>query len=436
MRWAAVTGVARSLPVLTAPDLDTGVGGHRREATGRGQQLGLAGRDAGDRGRLVADLAVDPQRLARQVVGHRLPEPLGLGLPLDARVVVALVALPGGDLHLGLAHEDRPAQLLHHRARGAHLDLGRPAAEPVVGFEIGPPCDGLPAGFDQLDAPVGVDRRIDDAHRRGPARRLLGDDLEQGVVALPDAGAQLARLVPATTVVVEVLLALQRGEHHHGGLIRVHLPALRPAPTHLVDVDHAEQRADGRALRGRDRLHEDGGVDGDEQHDAVAHVVEEVGPFADRVRVLRPLLVVQPRARVVEQVERDLRGVVAFAGERDVVLVDLLGAAERGRVELAAVQRLLQLLLLALDPDARPLVHLDGDRGAREEVAGVAEDGGEQRGLADAARADHRDPERRGHAGTFSAAASATAWSSRTTRWTLAVAVAGPVRSSGHSSSR
>src|SRR6185312_5022261 len=146
----------------------------------------------------------------------------------------------------------------------------------------------------------------------------------------------------------------------------------------------------------------------------------------------------QPRARVVEQVERDLRGVVAFPGERDVVLVDLLGAAERGRVELAAVQRLLQLLLLALDPDAGPLVHLDGDRGAREEVAGVAEDGGEQGGLAHPARADHGDPEGGRHAcfsSCFSAAASATACSSRTTRWTLAVAVAGPVRSSGHSSS-
>src|SRR6185312_3035929 len=151
----------------------------------------------------------------------------------------------------------------------------------------------------------------------------------------------------------------------------------------------------------------------------------------------------QPRARVVEQVERDLRGVVAFPGERDVVLVDLLGAAERGRVELAAVQRLLQLLLLALDPDAGPLVHLDRDRGAGEEVAGVAQDGGEQGGLAHPARADHGDPERGGHAcfsscfsGCFSVAAAATACSSRTTRWTLAVAVAGPVRSSGHSSSR
>src|SRR3954469_971957 len=106
MRWGAGTGVSRSLPVLTAPDLDTVVGGHRREAAGRGQQLGLAGRDAGDRGRLVADLPVAPQRLARQVVGHRLPEPLGLGLPFDARVVVTLVALPGGDLDLGLTHED------------------------------------------------------------------------------------------------------------------------------------------------------------------------------------------------------------------------------------------------------------------------------------------------------------------------------------------
>src|SRR6185369_17019366 len=206
MRWAAVTGVARSLPVLTAPDLDTGVGGHRREATGRGQQLRLAGRDAGDRGRLVADLAVDPERLARQVVGHRLPEPLGFGLPFDARVVVALVALPSGDLHLGLAHEDRPAQLLHHRARGAHLHLGRPAAEPVVRLEVRSACNGLPTGFDQLDAPVGVDRRVDDADGCGPACRLLRDDLEQGVVALPDAGAQLTGLVPAAAVVVEVLL--------------------------------------------------------------------------------------------------------------------------------------------------------------------------------------------------------------------------------------
>src|SRR6476661_10200171 len=210
MRWASVTGVSRSLPVLTAPDLDSGVGGHRREAAGRGQQLRLAGRDAGDRGRLVADLAVDPERLARQVVGHRLPERLGLGLPFDARVVVTLVALPSGDLYLGLAHEDRPAQLLHHRARGAHLHLGRPAAEPVVRLEVRPPGDGLPAGVDQLDAHVGVDRRVDDAHRRGPARRLLGDDLEQGVVALPDPRPQLTGLVPAATVVVEVLLALQR----------------------------------------------------------------------------------------------------------------------------------------------------------------------------------------------------------------------------------
>src|SRR4051795_9798404 len=99
MRWAAVTCVSRSLPVLTAPDLDTGVGGHRCEAAGGGQQLRLAGRDAGDRRRLVAYLAVDPVRLARQVVGHCLPEPLGLGLPFDARVVVALVALPSCDLH-------------------------------------------------------------------------------------------------------------------------------------------------------------------------------------------------------------------------------------------------------------------------------------------------------------------------------------------------
>ena len=266
---------------------------------------------------------------------------------------------------------------------------GRPADAVVRG-------EGQSAGLARVRRPLGVqdlhaadrvDRCVDHADVRG----LRGHGLDDVGVHPAHPRQQLLALVAAPAVVVEVRLALDRAEHQQRRLVRAPVAFLEPLAHHLADLGRGEDRRHRAQLRGGGRLHQHRRVDRDEQHAALLQ--EPLAGLPVAVAVVRPGGRIQPAAGIVEQLQPD-PGPADAGVEQQLEPERLLRAAQRAGGELAGQQRPVELATVLGDPllggrAVRPQRH---GRALQQPLA-VAQQRGDQRGLADPGRADQPDPE-------------------------------------------